>query len=123
MAYPKVPHFEYPFHFHEHHHEVGVSAHVVEQDSMDDIISCVQVIVNTPKGTFIDDPEFGIVDQTFTTKPDYDGIMNDVVRSEPRVELLSDYDASSAEEFVYRVLLRATGSPASEARGARDPYA
>jgi phage baseplate assembly protein W len=42
-------------------------AHVVEQDSIEDILSCVQAVARTTRGERIDEPEFGISDPTFST--------------------------------------------------------
>ena len=56
---PLTPHFAIPF-------EVSGGAPVeVEQDTAPEISQCVEVVLQTIEGTWIDEPEFGIPDETW----------------------------------------------------------
>jgi phage baseplate assembly protein W len=55
----RVPHFAVPFRF-----ENGRPA-VVEQDSVEEVESCVEAILRTIAGTRIGAPSFGIPDESF----------------------------------------------------------
>jgi hypothetical protein len=42
---------------------------VLEQDTAEEIENCVALIASVPKGSLIDEPEFGITDPTFMLNP------------------------------------------------------
>lgn len=54
-----IPHFAFPFRF------SGGKVVEVEQDSIDDIASCVHAILSVERGELIQMPEFGVIDLTF----------------------------------------------------------
>lgn len=54
MSYPELPHLQFPFTL-----GAGGSVNVVEQDTVEDIMSCELVIVYCPIGFRDDRPEFG----------------------------------------------------------------
>lgn len=56
-----IPHFSFPFSF----SGLNVHAREVEQDSVDDIASCVAAILLTRVGQYPDTPEFGTDDPAF----------------------------------------------------------
>lgn len=56
---PDIPHFAFPFRFEEG------KAVEVEQDSIDDIASCVHAIVTVEVGELITMPDFGVPDLAF----------------------------------------------------------
>lgn len=56
------PHLSFPFQL----SETGTQARYVEQDSDDEIIDCVEVLLRTPLGWRIDLPEYGVRPQEFT---------------------------------------------------------
>lgn len=58
-----IPHFASPFTL------VGTSFGVVDQDSDEDILQCVETVLRTPAGSRDEVPEFGMDDPTFTTDP------------------------------------------------------
>jgi hypothetical protein len=66
---------------------------VVEQDSLEDIFACVRMIVECPRGAWIDSPQFGIPSPLFAQAPvGTAGIQQAIVRQEPRASLLlSEY--------------------------------
>lgn len=59
----KTPHFRVPFSV------IGGDVAVVEQDSAEEIDQCVEAVLRTPVGTRIDEPEFGVPDETFEQLP------------------------------------------------------
>jgi phage baseplate assembly protein W len=62
---------------------------VVEQDSVDDVAGCVEVVLRTRVGDRDELPEFGIPDLTFLELPlDLDDLVDMVSLWEPRAELL-----------------------------------
>lgn len=54
-----VPHFAFPFRFD------GGRAVEVEQDSVDDVVACVEAVLRCPLGHRDERPDFGVEDQTF----------------------------------------------------------
>src|SRR5689334_8573327 len=87
-----VPHFAYPFRL------SARGADVLEQDSMDEISQCVQMLVSTNLGTRIELPDYGIPDQTFVAD---DQVNTAVIRAqcstwEPRAEVAL---ASTPDQF------------------------
>lgn len=53
-----IPHFDYPFRLNRNR------AQVVEQDSPEDVMNCVQAILKTPIGFRIELPGFGVTEQS-----------------------------------------------------------
>lgn len=81
VAYPAgtVPHLAVPF-------QIGPTGIplIVQQDSIDDLTSCVQMALGCVKGTRLAVPDFGVSDPTFTGV-DVGELENDVALYEPRV--------------------------------------
>lgn len=77
----QVPHIQYPFRFGANGH-----ANVLEQDFVDEVANCCQVVIKCPVGFRIELPEFGAVDQAFTTAMDADPIVAALQRWEPRAD-------------------------------------
>jgi phage baseplate assembly protein W len=97
---PLLPHFAVPF-------EVSAGAPLeVEQDTAAEISQCVRAILHTPEGSMLDDPEFGIPDETFAelgTAPDASLYLSTVERFEPRAELLGE---ATVEGEVEQIVIR-----------------
>ncbi|MCD2193528.1 GPW/gp25 family protein [Actinomycetospora endophytica] len=74
-------HFALPFNL-----QANGSYGVVDQDSSDDVISCVRVLLATRVGERLEVPQFGIPDPTFAVgNPGWPGVLeNAVARWEPR---------------------------------------
>lgn len=77
-----VPHFKFPF-------RVAASGRrvmVVEQDSDDEVLDCVEVTLRTRPGDRLDEPEFGLEDQAFVMYRDdnMEEVVNAVRVWEPR---------------------------------------
>lgn len=77
----QVPHLSYPFRFGANGH-----ANVLEQDFLDEVANCCTVVLKCPVGFRIELPEFGAVDQTFTTRPDVDALVGALQQWEPRAD-------------------------------------
>lgn len=99
MAQPRVPHFVIPFHFHDHGH--GVQAHVVDQDTNDEIFVCVEAIARFPLGFRIEKTDFGMPDQTFTEGGvDEEEIRVSILNQEPRAEILVEHHIETYDELI-----------------------
>src|SRR4051794_22468029 len=57
----EIPHFKLPFQLAAD----GTRAQVVEQDSDDEILDCIEVLLSTTQGERIEIPDYGIRDQAF----------------------------------------------------------
>lgn len=77
----QIPHLSYPFQFGANGH-----ANVLEQDFLPEVANCCQVILKCPVGMRIELPEFGSIDQAFTTAADADAIVAALQRWEPRAD-------------------------------------
>lgn len=90
-----TPHFTHPFRI------VGTSAATVEQDSDEDILTCVWAICSTEIESRDELPEFGIEDLAFRDEEEVRAEVVDAVREwEPRVEA----DATTEiEELIMKV--------------------
>jgi phage baseplate assembly protein W len=75
----QVPHFAYPFRFERH----GIST--VEQDSLDDLAQCVQVIIQTRIGERVEIPDFGVDPIVFNDDIDRDALQRALEDWEPRI--------------------------------------
>jgi hypothetical protein len=79
---PTNPHFNLPFRL-----SPG-GADVVEQDTVDDVANCVQMIVETHVGYRLEAPTFGIPDLTFRTIPvGRDELAGMIISQEPRAQV------------------------------------
>lgn len=77
-----IPHFDIPFKIN------GVrGALVVEQDSEDEIMNCLETILRYQKGQRPEQPEFGVPDVVFSEPTvDVTRIQEALIEWEPRVE-------------------------------------
>lgn len=65
----------------------------VEQDSVDEVAQCVYAILATPLGSRLEQPEFGIEDDTFELQPlDLSAWQEAIASWEPRARTLADQD-------------------------------
>ena len=92
-----IPHFSVPFRF------AHGRASVNEQDSVDEIASCVFTVMACPKGFRSELPEFGIPDPVFKQQPlDLAELAAAVELWEPRAETLLT-DAKNADELIAQI--------------------
>jgi phage baseplate assembly protein W len=99
-----VPHFAFPF-------RVGPSGMAtVEQDSLEEIAQCVEVVVRTRPGDRIENPELGVTDLTFSADPvpDRAVITAAVEVWEPRASVLVSDAPNLLDELVRYVSVRVT---------------
>jgi hypothetical protein len=90
-----VPHFDLPFRY------SGSSPAVAEQDSVKDIVNCVEAIVMTGIGERVEVPEFGITPPLFAQQPiDISAILDQVVGLEPRADVVIEQYPSVADRLV-----------------------
>lgn len=96
-----LTHFDVPFRWGNNGH-----AAEVEQDSIEDIISCIQCIVRTPKEWRPEAPQFGTPDPTFGAPVDTETIKAAILRDEPRAEILvSSAVPDDLDELIARIRL------------------
>lgn len=104
MAFPDIgilnPHFNFPFAW-----ENG-KASVVEQDSYEDVINCVQVILSYHKGQRLLDnrASFGIDAPEFELSPvDINSIHNNIVDQEPRAQVDITQEIDSIDALITKI--------------------
>lgn len=98
-----VPHFSLPFRFVNQGAGYPTVA-VSEQDSSDEIKSCVEAILRYEIGSRPEKPDFGITDPTFSSPQINTGQMYaQVDRSEPRVALSINSDINELDNLIYEV--------------------
>lgn len=103
MSYPTLPTFTAPFTFTN-----GV-ANVAEQDTIDDVASCVRNVVSCVQGFRDDLPDFGIPDPLFQAAPFNPQAMQEAIgRWEPRaaLDVQQQFTPPSAEAIIETVTLR-----------------
>lgn len=98
-----TPHFAFPF-------QIGSDGtfQVVEQDSIEEITGCVQVLIGTELGSREELPEYGIVDPTFANQVDMNEIERVINDWEDRAAVNITDTISSSNELVQNVMI-ATG--------------
>lgn len=100
---PDLPHFALPFQF------VSGGAAVVEQDTADEIMTCVLAVVLCPRGFRVELPTFGIPDPTFTERTaNADVIEAALAEWEPRTQELVTSEPNALDAFVSDVRVRIT---------------
>jgi hypothetical protein len=99
-----VPHFDFPFHLN------GGSFAEIEQDSLDDLIACIEVAILTQQGFRKELPTFGVNDPTFQTQPiDADKLINEIVAHEPRAAILFEQHPDKLNQLIADVTLKISG--------------
>jgi phage baseplate assembly protein W len=105
MARIDTPKLSFPFRLHAN----GASAVVVEQDSDDEILDCVEVLLSTEKGSREEAPAYGVEDQSFLEGgANQDQILTAISKWEPRAErtLEADQIISSIQRVRVKVIAR-----------------
>jgi hypothetical protein len=98
-----VPHFSLPFRF-EADAGGAVHAAVNEQDSIQDVMDCVEAIALCPIGFRLELPNFGIRDQTFTEGSiDIDDLQAAIALWEPRADVLIEEDPSMLDKMIEQI--------------------
>jgi phage baseplate assembly protein W len=95
-----LPHFAWPFEV------VGGVVQTVEQDSTAEIDQCVEAVLNTPVGSRIDAPNYGVPDETFSqlSMDESAAVYLDAIdAAEPRARVLGE---ATVEGMAERVAIR-----------------
>ena len=100
MSYPARPHISYPF----QRDPVSGSVQVVEQDTVEHVMSCETVIVNHPLGYRHDRPEFGWAWPELANVPLDLGSLEQALRQfEPRGTATATQYADAAQAAIQHV--------------------
>jgi phage baseplate assembly protein W len=84
----------------------------LEQDSADEIENCVALIASVPKGSLIDEPEFGITDPTFMIRPRVNLIAAQMHEWEPRAQVIAVEAPVGEDMTLANIVVRVvTGTP------------
>lgn len=91
----ETPHFKFPFSFTPD----GARVQVTEQDSDDEVMDCLEVLLLTEQGERIELPDYGIQEQDFRLNGiDAVAVTNSVHQWEPRASIL--LETSPIEDLV-----------------------
>lgn len=94
-----IPHLKVPFSL------SAAGAAVVEQDSDNEIIQCVEAICRTPRGTRLDSPDFGIDEVVLReTGPDRDKLQRTILYWEPRARVAIDIQSPDSLSGLYQIV-------------------
>lgn len=81
----EIPHFRIPFQV------IGGTIATVEQDSDEDILTCVETVLRTPAGSRIEQPDFGVEELAFQTGQDIETeCLAAIEECEPRAEAIPE---------------------------------
>lgn len=100
-----TPHFAQPFQF----GGINGGALTNEQDTSDDVATCVKNIIIYPLGFRDDFPDFGVPEMVFrmiTTAPIIDRIGGILADLEPRAHSLNREDLSEIENFTRHFVIQ-----------------
>lgn len=95
-----IGHIAYPFRWGPHGNAVEL-----EQDTLDDIVNCVEVIVRTDIGALEDLPEMGIDDPTFQHTTNVLQLSAQINLWEPRANVQINAKVDSVDQLVEVVTL------------------
>lgn len=103
MARPLIPHLDWPV-------RILANGHLAsnEQDSIDDIATCVAVSLLTPPGWRDDEPDFGSRLDFPLLPVNLSDLQSSVARDEPRAQLQLHDDAATRQDLELRITARLT---------------
>lgn len=90
-----VPHLGYPFQLDGHKHAVEL-----EQDSIEEVTNCVEVICRTDFGALDDLPTMGITDPTFRRSASLNQLSREIAEWEPRASIHLTQRVDSVDELI-----------------------
>jgi phage baseplate assembly protein W len=99
-----IPHLTIPFQI------VNGQALTVEQNSVDEITQCVEVLCATVTGTRLELPAYGIPDQTFSQQVTAAPIQQAIATWEPRAQAVVTVTPGSATAVSVTVLNTSGGA-------------
>lgn len=91
-----IPHLRIPFQV-----TSDGSVAVLEQDTIDDVGQCVQVLLTTVRGERDELPTYGIPDQAFVVEMDHQTILNLAAQWEPRAVVMLEGRPDLLDEMVH----------------------
>lgn len=99
----QVPHFTHPFRFYNAS-SVSLTVATAEQDSEEEILTCVESILRYPIGYRNEKPQFGLSDPTFTEgRIDPVEIEETIGRWEPRATLDIAESLDEVDSLIARI--------------------
>ena len=98
-----IPHLKFPLQLN------GSSFAVVDQDSADDIVQCVEVLVGTTRGQRMELPEYGVADPTFADVIDVQDVINAVAEWEPRATVEADSSIDTVDQYLNHIRVDVSG--------------
>jgi phage baseplate assembly protein W len=112
----EYPHMTLPFRF-EPSDAGGLGVAVADQESIEEVGTCVEAIIRTVQGQRTSLPDFGIPQLEFNTDPQLaaDTVASCVLEFEPRVESVLDDVTDPFDETVQ--VMRALIAPADDEEG------
>lgn len=94
-----VPHFAVPFNI------TSEGAAMVEQDSDEDIMQCVEAICRTPRNSRLESPDFGIDEIVLRENgPDRNKLVNAITYWEPRARVAIDITSPDTMDAFYSIV-------------------
>lgn len=97
MSDIQVPDFAFPLRL-----GTGSDFAMVEQDSVDEIMQSVEVLLSTTRGSRVELPEYGIDDPSFTGV-DLQDISDAIVDWEPRASVTLSDEIDSKDELIQHI--------------------
>lgn len=92
-----VPRLKWPINF------IGGAAEIVEQDSDDEVMQCVALVLITIRGERIELPNFGLNSIAFAQTVDIDGIRAAVAEWEPRAAVTLTESPDELDQMIRHV--------------------
>jgi phage baseplate assembly protein W len=102
MTHAAIPHFEWPFHI------VPVHGHasVMEQDSAEDVETCLAILFQTQVGSRVEEPDYGIDPVLFRDELDMNSLIASVMQWESRALIAADESFDATDRLIRRVLIQ-----------------
>jgi phage baseplate assembly protein W len=98
-----IPHFSYPFRLE------GNSFAVVDQDTPDDIVQSVEILVATRRGQRQELPDYGIADPLFEDGLDLQDITDAIADWEPRATTAVDSEIDDIDQYINHIRVNVSG--------------
>lgn len=93
-----VPHLAWPLRV-----GAGGTFATVEQDSDEDVMQGVLVLLSTPLGRQVELPNYGMDEQVFRNAPDLNAAVEALETWQPRATIDASYQVDSLDELIQRV--------------------
>lgn len=84
----------------------GTRMATLEQDTVDEVAQCVELLLSTEPGQRLELPEYGVPPWLFTTTVDVDRVLAEVEEWEPRARVLLEVDHDRLDDLIRDVTVR-----------------